>query len=86
MCGILGIASRDTDVFADIYDGLLMLQHRGQDASGIVTYTGEFFRERKANGLVKVAFGSVLAPHWPVAPIRLSIIAIHLLRFLGRSR
>jgi len=57
MCGILGIASRDTDVFAEIYDGLLMLQHRGQDASGIVTYTGEFFRERKANGLVKDVFG-----------------------------
>ncbi|CUI01973.1 amidophosphoribosyltransferase [Leisingera aquaemixtae] len=57
MCGILGIASRDTDVFAEIYDGLLMLQHRGQDASGIVTYTGEFFRERKENGLVKDVFG-----------------------------
>lgn len=57
MCGILGIASRDTEVFAEIYDGLLMLQHRGQDASGIVTYTGEFFRERKENGLVKDVFG-----------------------------
>jgi len=58
MCGILGIASRTDDVFAEIYDGLLMLQHRGQDASGIVTYTGEFFRERKANGLVKDVFGA----------------------------
>ncbi|MQQ07501.1 amidophosphoribosyltransferase [Epibacterium sp. SM1979] len=57
MCGILGIANRDSDVFAEIYDGLLMLQHRGQDASGIVTYTGEFFRERKENGLVKDVFG-----------------------------
>ena len=47
MCGILGIASRTHDVFAEIYDGLLMLQHRGQDASGIVTYNGEFFREKK---------------------------------------
>ncbi len=58
MCGILGIANRDNDVFAEIYDGLLMLQHRGQDASGIVTYTGEFFRERKANGQVKDVFNS----------------------------
>lgn len=58
MCGILGIASRNEDVFAEIYDGLLMLQHRGQDASGIVTYTGEFFRERKANGLVKDVFNA----------------------------
>ncbi|MBO9450305.1 amidophosphoribosyltransferase [Tropicibacter sp. R16_0] len=56
MCGILGIASRTDEVFAEIYDGLLMLQHRGQDASGIVTYTGENFRERKANGLVKDVF------------------------------
>ena len=56
MCGILGIASRTNDVFAEIYDGLLMLQHRGQDASGVVTYNGEFFREKKANGLVKDVF------------------------------
>ena len=58
MCGILGIASRTNDVYAEIYDGLLMLQHRGQDASGIVTYNGEFFRERKANGLVKDVFNT----------------------------
>lgn len=58
MCGILGIASQQDEVFAELYDGLLMLQHRGQDASGIVTYTGEFFRERKANGLVKDVFNA----------------------------
>ncbi len=57
MCGILGISNRNSHVFAEIYDGLLMLQHRGQDASGMVTYTGEIFRERKANGLVKDVFG-----------------------------
>ncbi len=56
MCGILGIANRNDPVFAELYDGLLMLQHRGQDASGIVTYTGEFFHERKENGLVKDVF------------------------------
>jgi amidophosphoribosyltransferase len=58
MCGILGILNQSNDVFAEIYDGLLMLQHRGQDASGMVTYNGEFFRERKANGLVKDVFGA----------------------------
>ena len=57
MCGILGIANRNDHVFAELYDGLLMLQHRGQDASGIVTYDNDFFRERKANGLVKDVFG-----------------------------
>lgn len=56
MCGILGIANRNHDVFGEIYDGLLMLQHRGQDASGVVTYTGGYFRERKAKGLVKDVF------------------------------
>ena len=65
MCGILGIASRTHDVFAEIYDGLLMLQHRGQDASGIVTYNGEFFREKKANGLVKDVFNARMPrPCW----------------------
>lgn len=58
MCGILGIANTSEPVFPELYDGLLMLQHRGQDASGMVTYDGEFFRERKANGLVKDVFHS----------------------------
>ncbi|KUP92213.1 amidophosphoribosyltransferase [Tritonibacter horizontis] len=58
MCGILGIASRTEQVFAELYDGLLMLQHRGQDASGIVTYGDGFFHERKANGLVKDVFNA----------------------------
>lgn len=58
MCGILGIANREQEVFPELYDGLLMLQHRGQDAAGIVTYTGEFFHERKSNGLVKDVFKS----------------------------
>ncbi len=56
MCGILGIANRGAQVFGELYDGLLMLQHRGQDAAGIVTYTGERFNERKANGLVRDVF------------------------------
>ena len=34
MCGIVGI-SAETNVAAEIYDSLLMLQHRGQDAAGI---------------------------------------------------
>ncbi|MEM6478479.1 MAG: amidophosphoribosyltransferase [Pseudomonadota bacterium] len=56
MCGILGISNQGDPVFAELYDGLIMLQHRGQDASGMVTHDGEFFRERKANGLVKDVF------------------------------
>jgi amidophosphoribosyltransferase len=56
MCGILGISNCSNEAFGEIYDGLLMLQHRGQDAAGIVTYDGEFFKEQKNNGLVKDVF------------------------------
>jgi len=56
MCGIIGIVSQ-TKVNQALYDGLTVLQHRGQDAAGIVTsdVDGRFFL-RKANGLVKDVF------------------------------
>ncbi|MDH3324300.1 MAG: amidophosphoribosyltransferase [Candidatus Peregrinibacteria bacterium] len=56
MCGIIGISNQKNDAVLEIYDGLLMLQHRGQDAAGIVAFDGEHFHERKANGLVKDVF------------------------------
>ena len=56
MCGILGIASRNNDVFAELYEGLLMLQHRGQDAAGILTSHKGKFAQQKATGLVKDVF------------------------------
>ena len=40
MCGIVGI-SAETNVAAEIYDSLLMLQHRGQDAAGISVCNNE---------------------------------------------
>lgn len=56
MCGILGIARQHAAAFPELYDGLLMLQHRGQDAAGIVTMDQGLFHERKDNGLVKDVF------------------------------
>lgn len=55
MCGIVGIVG-STPVNQSIYDALTVLQHRGQDAAGIVTLEGDRFRLRKANGLVRDVF------------------------------
>ncbi|GAL20216.1 amidophosphoribosyltransferase [Vibrio maritimus] len=55
MCGIVGIVG-STPVNQSIYDALTVLQHRGQDAAGIVTIESNRFRLRKANGLVKDVF------------------------------
>ncbi len=55
MCGIVGIVGR-TPVNQSLYDALLVLQHRGQDAAGIVTCEGEKLHLRKDNGLVRDVF------------------------------
>ena len=55
MCGILGIVGT-SDVAAALYDGLTVLQHRGQDAAGIATANGTQVRLHKGNGLVRDAF------------------------------
>ncbi|MGB0894877.1 MAG: amidophosphoribosyltransferase [Parashewanella sp.] len=55
MCGIVGIVGQSA-VNQTIYDALTVLQHRGQDAAGIVTEDKGAFRLRKANGLVKEVF------------------------------
>ena len=55
MCGILGIVGT-SDVAAQLYDGLTVLQHRGQDAAGIATANGTTLRVVKGNGLVRDAF------------------------------
>jgi amidophosphoribosyltransferase len=55
MCGILGVVSR-TPVNQLLYDGLQVLQHRGQDAAGIATLEGNTFHLHKGNGLVRDVF------------------------------
>jgi glutamine phosphoribosylpyrophosphate amidotransferase len=44
-------------VAAELYEGLLMLQHRGQDSAGMVTTDWSKFVEHKSNGLVRDVFG-----------------------------
>jgi amidophosphoribosyltransferase len=55
MCGILGIVAR-SPVNQLLYDGLLLLQHRGQDAAGIVTSEHKTFHMQKGNGMVRDVF------------------------------
>lgn len=55
MCGLVGmVAARN--VAADIYDALTMLQHRGQDAAGIMTCADGKLMQRKGEGLVRDVF------------------------------
>ncbi|EIL95041.1 MULTISPECIES: amidophosphoribosyltransferase [Rhodanobacter] len=56
MCGIIGIVGT-TEVASALYDGLTVLQHRGQDAAGIATVDGSRLRLHKGNGLVRDVFG-----------------------------
>lgn len=55
MCGIVGVVSH-SPVNQLIYDSLLLLQHRGQDAAGIATAQGNTFNMFKGSGLVRDVF------------------------------
>ncbi|KAF8197470.1 phosphoribosyltransferase-like protein [Pholiota molesta] len=59
MCGILGLLLNNPSVDAapEIVEGLSLLQHRGQDACGVITcgYKGRFY-QCKANGMVRDIF------------------------------
>lgn len=57
MCGFISIFGSDgTPVLTDVLDGLLAIQHRGQDAAGVVTYDGQRFNAKKGIGLVREVF------------------------------
>jgi len=60
MCGIIAIllSNPDQDCNALLFDGLTALQHRGQDAAGMVTCNNEILHMRKMNGLVRDVFDS----------------------------
>ena len=69
MCGIIGIVGIN-DVASALYDGLTVLQHRGQDAAGIATIDGNKIRLHKGNGLVRDVFD---APHMAMLTGRFGI-------------
>ena len=55
MCGIAGMVGKG-DVSHELYDALTLLQHRGQDAAGIVVCDEDKLHLRKDNGLVNDVF------------------------------
>ena len=55
MCGIVGLVAK-SNVNQEIYDALTVLQHRGQDAAGIMTCESGRLNQRKGNGLVRDVF------------------------------
>tara|TARA_R110002110_G_scaffold406421_1_gene626222 strand:- start:15103 stop:16623 length:1521 start_codon:yes stop_codon:yes gene_type:complete len=55
MCGLVGLVGK-SDVAPEIYNALTVLQHRGQDAAGIMTCEGGRFSQRKNEGLVRDVF------------------------------
>ena len=56
MCGVLGLYHNKSEVAEDIYDGLIQLQHRGQDAAGIATLNSSKMHLYKELGLVTEVF------------------------------
>jgi amidophosphoribosyltransferase len=55
MCGVIGVVS-NTPANQFLYDGLMVLQHRGQDAAGIVTAEDNRFHMHKGQGLARDVF------------------------------
>lgn len=55
MCGIVGMVST-SPVNQQVYDALSLLQHRGQDSTGIATLHGDVFYTHKAKGQVREAY------------------------------
>ena len=69
MCGIIATVAK-TQVNQDIYDALIMIQHRGQDAAGIMTCEGNNVFLRKGNGLVRE---NIRASHMLLLPGNMGI-------------
>ncbi len=73
MCGIIGVVA-STPVNQLIYDGLMVLQHRGQDAAGIATAEGNTFYLHKGPGLVRDVFRTrnmrALPGNWGIGHVR----------------
>jgi len=76
MCGVIGIFSHKS-VVADVHDGLIHLQHRGQDGAGICTYSNRF-NMKKGPGFIRDVFhqGNLqnLEGNWGIGHTRYSTV------------
>jgi len=61
MCGFIGIVRSSGNVFPEICEGLIAIQHRGQDSAGIATFDRRFHLKR-GSGLVRDIFSQEDAP------------------------
>jgi amidophosphoribosyltransferase len=61
MCGVIGVWGNGP-VIRDLYQGLLAMQHRGQDSAGVITFDGRF-HAKKGNGLVHDIFTPEAVSH-----------------------
>jgi amidophosphoribosyltransferase len=61
MCGVIGIWGNGP-IIRDLYQGLLAMQHRGQDSAGVITFDGRF-HAKKGNGLVHDIFTPEAVAH-----------------------
>tara|TARA_B100000902_G_scaffold375684_1_gene405930 strand:- start:3914 stop:5377 length:1464 start_codon:yes stop_codon:yes gene_type:complete len=59
MCGLIGIYHKNNEAVQDIFDGLIQVQHRGQDAGGIATLNQEKITLYKELGLVSEIFKKI---------------------------
>ena len=57
MCGFIGVIGSPRATH-EIYDGLVAIQHRGQDSAGIISYDGDRFHVKKGEGLVRDIFSA----------------------------
>ena len=72
MCGLVGIVGK-SNVNLTLYDSLTVLQHRGQDAAGIVTSEHGKLNLRKDNGLVRDVFHCIRIEEMSALPLFLRL-------------
>ena len=59
MCGLVGLYQKEGEALQRIFDGLIQVQHRGQDAGGICTLQSSKINTHKELGLISEIFRNI---------------------------